>query len=99
RHPCPTRLPYTTLFRSKSERVVTGPTLFDDIPDPNPPPAADAPVAPVAPPDSTIPKRRGHGRRPRPSDLPRERVEIDLSEAEKADRKSTRLNSSHQIIP
>ena len=71
-------------FGRKSERV-TGPTLFDDIPDPDPPlPAADAPAAPDPPPEPATPKRRGHGRRPRPADLPRERVEIDLTEAEKA---------------
>jgi transposase len=29
-------------------------------------------------------QRLGHGRRPRPADLPRERVEIDLTDAEKA---------------
>ena len=47
-------------------------------------PAADPPVAPDPPPESATPKRRGHGRRPRPADLPRERVEIDLTDAEKA---------------
>lgn len=71
-------------FGRKSERV-TGPTLFDDVPDRDPPPpAADAPVAPDPPSEPAAPKRRGHGRRPRPADLPRERVEIDLTEAEKA---------------
>jgi len=74
-----------TAFGRKSERVVTGSTLFDDVPDLDPsPPAADAPAAPDPPPEPTTPKRRGHGRRPRPADLPRERVEIDLTEAEKA---------------
>jgi transposase len=72
-------------FGRKSERVVTGPTLFDDIPDPDQAsPTADAPATPTTPPESASPKRRGHGRRPRPADLPRERVEIDLTEAEKA---------------
>jgi transposase len=71
-------------FGRKSERV-TGPTLFDDLPDPNqPPPAADARAATDPSPEPATPKRRGHGRRPRPADLPRERVEIDLTEAEKA---------------
>lgn len=71
-------------FGRKSERVVTGPTLFDDTPDPDPPsPTAAAPATPATPPESAAPKRRGHGRRPRPADLPRERVEIDLTEAEK----------------
>src|SRR5438046_6370743 len=64
-------------FGRKSERV-TGPTLSDDIPDPDaPPPAADVPADPEPLPDPVTPKRRGHGRRPRPADLPRERVEID----------------------
>jgi len=74
-----------TAFGRKSERVVTGPTQFDDSPDPDPPtPASDAPAASVTSPEPTRPKRRGHGRRPRPAELPRERVEIDLTEAEKA---------------
>lgn len=70
-------------FGRRSERV-TGPTLFDDAPDADPKiPAADLPVAPDPSPESAPAKRRGHGRRPRPADLPRERVEIDLTEAEK----------------
>jgi transposase len=73
-------------FGRKTERVVTGPTLFDDLlaPDPDPPaPAPEPPAAPDQPPEPATPKRRGHGRRPRPADLPRERVEVDLTEAEK----------------
>src|SRR5262245_52779039 len=70
-------------FGRRSERV-TGPTLFDDIPDPGPPPANKPPTVPDSPRDSAAPKRRGHGRRPIPADLPRERVEIDLTDAEKA---------------
>lgn len=70
-------------FGRRSERV-TGPTLFADIPDPDPPHLVpEPPVTPDPPPDSTPVKRRGHGRRPRPADLPRERVEIDLTDAEK----------------
>jgi transposase len=70
-------------FGRRSERV-TGPTLFDEVPNADPNlPAADPPVAPNPPPESAPAKRRGHGRRPRPSDLPRERVEIDLTDAEK----------------
>src|SRR5262249_28462474 len=34
-------------------------------------------------PEAATPRRRGHGRRPLPVDLPRERVEIDLTDAEK----------------
>jgi transposase len=71
-------------FGRRSERVA-GPTLFDGLPDPDPaPPAADFPHAAEPPAESAAHRRRGHGRRPRPADLPRERVEIDLSEAEKA---------------
>src|SRR5262245_33393918 len=70
-------------FGRRSERV-TGPTLFDSIPDPGPLPANQSQAVPDSPPDSAIPKRRGHGRRPIPADLPRERVEIDLTDAEKA---------------
>src|SRR4051794_26606181 len=69
-------------FGRRSERV-TGPTLFDDLPDPEPLPITDAPPVPESPPDSATPRRRGHGRRPLPADLPRERVEIDLTDAEK----------------
>ncbi|HEX4609678.1 MAG TPA: hypothetical protein VH092_15880 [Urbifossiella sp.] len=63
----------------RSERV-TGPTLFADIPDPDPPPPAPEP--PVSLSEPAPAKRRGHGRRARPAGLPRERVEIDLTEAE-----------------
>jgi transposase len=69
-------------FGRRSERV-TGPTLFDDLPEPVPLPVASSPPAPASPPDSVTPKRRGHGRRPLPADLPRERVEIGLTDAEK----------------
>jgi hypothetical protein len=70
-------------FGRRSERV-TGPTLFDGVPDAGPDlPAVESPAAPDPPPEVAPAKRRGHGRRPRPSDLPRERVEIDLTDAEK----------------
>jgi transposase len=73
-----------TAFGRKSERVA-GPTLFDDIPGPDPSqPPTDAIAAPDPPSEPAPAKRRGHGRRPHPADLPRERVEIDLTEAEKA---------------
>jgi hypothetical protein len=70
-------------FGRRSERV-TGPTLFDDLPEPEPVPASNTPPVTDSLPDSATPKRRGHGRRPLPADLPRERVEIDLTDAEKA---------------
>jgi hypothetical protein len=47
------------------------------------PPADGAPRAPEPTTESAAP-RRGHGRWRRPTDLPRERVEIELTEAEKA---------------
>lgn len=68
-------------FGRSSERHV-GPTLFDEI---EPPPEAEVPPPP--PNDLEIPAqntpRRGHGRRPVPNNLPVERHEIDLPEAEK----------------
>jgi transposase len=67
-------------FGRGGERV-EGPTLFDEMAVPEAevstsvePPATEAPPAA---------KRKGHGRRCKPKDLPRRRVEIDLSEAEK----------------
>ena len=67
-------------FGSSSERV-QGPTLFDDIaPEPTATPiSSDIPMTRESPP----PKRKGHGRRPNPTNLPRLREEIDLTEAEK----------------
>src|SRR6187402_3242083 len=59
------------LYGRKSERVT------DDTPTPS-----DAPPPPSAVPDRPT-RRRGHGRRPLPEHLPRERVEYDLAEAEK----------------
>ena len=71
-------------FGRGGERV-EGPTLFDGMD----PPEAEVPT-PVEPPtseaDSDMPpttKRKGHGRRRKPKDLPRRREEIDLSDAEK----------------
>ncbi|WP_439628597.1 IS66 family transposase [Gemmata sp.] len=58
------------LYGKKSERV-TGE---------NPAPGEVPPAAPPTDP----PRRRGHGRRPLPGHLPRERVVFDLTEAEKA---------------
>src|SRR5947209_20177142 len=68
-------------FGRGGERV-EGPTLFDGIvvPEPEAPTLAEPP--PPEPPAAT--KRKGHGRRCKPKDLPRRREEIDLSDAEKA---------------
>src|SRR6478736_1590469 len=69
-------------FGRRSERL-DGPTLFDAI---APPEAAPAPLPepePAALPEPTPPARRGHGRRRRPADLPREPILIDLTDAEK----------------
>jgi transposase len=67
-------------FGPRGERVA-GPTLFDAVPpaDPAdvPPPPGDTPASP------SVSARPGHGRRRKPADLPRERVVIDLSDAEK----------------
>jgi transposase len=68
-------------FGRSSERVV-GPTLFDGTAPPEPP--APPPPVPAGDPPKTPRTRTGHGRRRKPADLPRERVEIDLTEAEKA---------------
>lgn len=64
------------VYGRKSERVT---------PEPNAPapPASDNPVS-LDPPTATPSRRRGHGRRPLPDHLPRERVEHDLAEAEKS---------------
>src|SRR5262249_34931823 len=66
-------------FGRRTERV-EGPTLFDlsavaeeEVSAP-PPEVPDPPV---------VSKSRGHGRRPRRADLPREREVLDLTEAEK----------------
>jgi transposase len=67
-------------FGRGGERV-EGPTLFDGVARPN----ADVltPVGPPAPDTPPVTRRRGHGRRRKPKDLPRRREEIDLSDAEK----------------
>src|SRR5262245_35361844 len=70
-------------FGRRSERV-TESVLADDVPDQDPSPAAGTVSAAATPPEAATPRRRGHGRRPLPADLPRERVEIDLTDAEKA---------------
>lgn len=67
-------------FGRRSERF-EGPTLFDGFADPEPqgPPPPEPPMQQIA-----VTKRRGHGRRQRPVDLPRQRDLIDISEAEKS---------------
>src|SRR5438309_9156986 len=63
-------------FGRGGERV-EGPTLFDGMAAPD----AEVPT-PVAPPTRDAPpatKRKGHGRRCKPKDLPRRREEVDLS--------------------
>jgi transposase len=65
-------------FGPRGERVA-GPTLFDAVlaPEPPPDPPAESRESPLSSP------RRGHGRRSKPAELPRERLEVDLCEAEK----------------
>src|SRR5262245_35143422 len=70
-------------FGRRSERA-TESVLADEIPHPDPSPVTFTPSAPDPPPAAATTRRRGHGRRPLPADLPRERVEIDLTDAEKA---------------
>src|SRR5436305_6299739 len=66
-------------FGRRSERV-EGPMLFDLSAPAEEAVSAPAPDVPDA---HGVGKRRGHGRRPRRADLPREREVLDLSEAEK----------------
>ena len=61
------------LYGKKSERVAGNTPEPAGAQTPLPSPSADQPA-----------RRRGHGRRPLPDHLPRERVEFDLAEAEKA---------------
>src|SRR3954452_8114150 len=62
-------------FGRRSERV-EGPMLFDLTQ-----PAAEPPApAPEAPAPTGVAKRRGHGRRKRLADLPREREVLDLTD-------------------
>ncbi len=74
-------------FGRRTERV-EGPTLFDDLPNPEPTPTPAPPDAEATSPsepeiDIAAHKRKGHGRKPLPKDLPREREEIDFTDAEK----------------
>src|SRR4051794_36816216 len=67
-------------FGRGGERV-EGPTLFDGMTVPEV--EVPTPVGAPAPGATPATKRKGHGRRCKPEDLPRRREEIDLSEAEK----------------
>ncbi|HEX4613891.1 MAG TPA: IS66 family transposase zinc-finger binding domain-containing protein [Urbifossiella sp.] len=72
-------------FGRGGERV-EGPTLFDglDLPDAEQPPLPVESSTPETVPEVTPgAKRKGHGRRRKPADLPRRREEIDLTAAEK----------------
>lgn len=66
-------------FGRGGERV-EGPTLFDTL---TPPAATPAAVAPAAATPDVVVRRKGHGRKAKPADLPRRRVDLDVSAAEK----------------
>src|SRR3954447_14259142 len=66
-------------FGRGGERV-EGPTLFDGMDLPEAEVVTPEPLKPEVPPAA---RRKGHGRRCKPKDLPRRREEIDLSDAEK----------------
>lgn len=66
-------------FGRRSERVA-GPTLFEGFSDSEP---KAPPPPPEAPKEAGVVKRSGHGRRKHRDDLPREPLEIDVTEAEK----------------
>jgi transposase len=68
-------------FGRSSERA-EGPTLFDGL-DPEPEATPVVVAEAVAEPEAPTPRRKGHGRRPKPKDLPRRPEVIDLSDAEK----------------
>src|SRR5215813_5229752 len=63
-------------FGRRSERATDSP-LSDESPDPAPSSAVKTLSMPNPPTEAGTPRRRGHGRRPLPADLPRERVELD----------------------
>ena len=69
-------------FGRRSERLVEGPTLFDGLAEVEPESPAATPELPAE--EVVVTKRRGHGRRQRSNDLPRESEVADLTEAEKA---------------
>ena len=67
------------LYGPRSEPI-TGPTLFDGF---EPPEEPTPPPEPTPEPSSAKPKRPGHGRQKLSKALPRQRIDHDLSEAEK----------------
>jgi transposase len=67
------------LYGPRSEKL-NGPTLFDGY---EPPPVSEPTPTPVELPPQTPSTRSGHGRQKLPQNLPRQRIEHDLSEAEK----------------
>ena len=67
-------------FGRGGERV-EGPTLFDGMVVPEA--VVALPEEPLPPEAPSATKRKGHGRRCKPKDLPRRREEIDLNDAEK----------------
>jgi transposase len=71
------------LYGSRSEKRPAGPTLFDACAPPVSDTSATPPPEPATPAAATTVKKNGHGRRKLPADLPRERIEHDLSTAEK----------------
>lgn len=66
-------------FGRGGERV-EGPTLFDTL---TPPVATVEVVEPPVTTSEVVVRRKGHGRKAKPADLPRRRVELDVSPAEK----------------
>jgi transposase len=69
-------------FGRRCERV-EGPTLFDGLAEPPTAPSVPEPI-PESVPETVGQKRRGHGRRQRADNLPRQRQVLDLTEAEKS---------------
>src|SRR5271165_3954854 len=67
-------------FGRRSERY-EGPTLFDGFADSQPQEPSAPPESPVQ--EVVVRKRRGHGRRQRPAELPRQCEVLDITEAER----------------
>jgi transposase len=68
-------------YGRRSERM-EGPSLFDGFTPPEPQKEEEA-ALPPEPEPTVVPKRKKHGRQRRLQELPRERVGIDVTEAEK----------------